>query len=74
VELTIKAAIGGWSIVEVPISLAERPIGSHSKIRVLRDGVAILGAVLSLIREFKSEQSRVGQTLVCPSDERGQTD
>jgi hypothetical protein len=62
VELTIKAVIGGWRIVETPISLAERPRGSHSKIRVLRDGMAILGAVLSLFRELKSEQSRVGQT------------
>ena len=74
VELTIKAVTGGCRVVEVPISLSERPRGSHSKIRVLRDGVAILGAVLSLFREFKSEQSRVGQTLVCPSDKRSQTD
>jgi len=74
VEVTIKAAIGGWRIVEVPISLEERPRGSHSKIRVLRDGVAILGAVLSLFREFKLEQSRVGKTLVFPSDKRRQPD
>jgi len=74
VELTIKAVTGGRRVVEVPISLAERPRGSHSKISVLSDGVAILGAVLSLFREFKSEQSRVGQTLVCQSDKRGQPD
>jgi glycosyltransferase involved in cell wall biosynthesis len=74
VELTIKAVIGGWRIVETPISLAERPRGSHSKIRVLRDGMAILGAVLSLFREFKLEQSRVGKTLVFPSDKRRQID
>ena len=73
IELTIKAVTGGCRVVEVPISLAERPRGSHSKIRVLRDGLAIFGAILSLLREFKSEQSRVGQTLVCPSDKRGQT-
>jgi glycosyltransferase involved in cell wall biosynthesis len=63
VELTIKAVIAraiGWRVVEVPINLAERPSGSHSKIKVLRDGVAILGVVLSLFREFKSEQSRAG--------------
>jgi hypothetical protein len=46
VKMTIKTVIGGWRVVEVPISLAERPRGSHSKIRVLRDGMAILGAVL----------------------------
>lgn len=52
VELTIKAAIGGWRIVEVPISLAQRPRGSHSKIKVLRDGMAILSAILSLFRKL----------------------
>src|SRR5262249_30149994 len=45
-EMTIKAVVGGWGVVEVPISLVERPSGSHSKIRALRDGVAILGAIL----------------------------
>ncbi len=53
VELTIKAALGGWRIVEVPVSLAERPRGSHSKIKVARDGVAVLGAILSLFREYR---------------------
>jgi len=45
-ELTIKAVTGGWRVVEVPISPAERPRGSHSKIRALRDGMAILGVIL----------------------------
>jgi glycosyltransferase involved in cell wall biosynthesis len=54
VELTIKALIGGWRIAEVPISLAERPRGSHSKIRALRDGMAILGAILALFREHRT--------------------
>jgi glycosyltransferase involved in cell wall biosynthesis len=57
-ELTIKAVIGGWRIVEIPISLAERPSGSHSKISVLRDGMAILGVVLSLFREFNESGKR----------------
>jgi glycosyltransferase involved in cell wall biosynthesis len=52
-EITIRAAIGGWRVVEIPISLIDRPIGSHSKIRVLRDGVVILGAVLSLFRAHR---------------------
>jgi len=54
VELTIKAMIGGWRITEVPISLAERPRGSSSKIRVLRDGIVILGAILALFREHRT--------------------
>lgn len=53
VELTIKAALGGWRIIEVPVGLAQRPRGSHSKIRVLRDGMAILNTILSLFREYR---------------------
>jgi glycosyltransferase involved in cell wall biosynthesis len=53
-ELTIRAVIGGWRVVEVPISLAKRPSGSHSKIKVLRDGIAILGAILALFREYRA--------------------
>jgi glycosyltransferase involved in cell wall biosynthesis len=48
VELTIKAVLGGWHIVEVPVSLTRRPRGSHSKIRVLHDGLAILRTIFSL--------------------------
>jgi|SRR5262245_18245958 len=54
VELTIKAVTGGWRVAEVPISLAERPRGSRSKIRVLRDGMAILSAILALFREHRT--------------------
>jgi len=54
VEMTIKAMILGCRVAEVPINLAERPRGSHSKIRVLRDGVAILGAILALFREHRA--------------------
>jgi glycosyltransferase involved in cell wall biosynthesis len=54
VELTIKAMTGGWRVIEVPISLAERPRDSHSKIRVLRDGMVILVAILGLFREHRT--------------------
>jgi glycosyltransferase involved in cell wall biosynthesis len=57
-EITIKAMIGGWRVVEVPISVAERQKGSHSKIRVLRDGMVILGAILSLFRKQIRDSSR----------------
>lgn len=52
VELTIKAALGRWRIVEVPVSLTRRPRNSHSKIRILHDGVAILHTILSLFYKF----------------------
>ena len=51
VELTIKAALGGWRIVEVPVSLTRRPRDSRSKIKVLRDGMVILSTILSLFYE-----------------------
>jgi glycosyltransferase involved in cell wall biosynthesis len=64
VELTIKAEIGGWRVVEIPIGLAERPSGSHSKIRALRDGMAILGAILALFRRYRtSPDSRSGDVI-----------
>ncbi len=54
VELTIKAALGGWRIVEVPVSVDQRPTGSRSKIKVLRDGMAILNTILSLFSMKKA--------------------
>ncbi len=52
-ELTIKAVARGLRIVEVPINLAHRPAGSHSKIRFLRDGTLILNTILALFRDYK---------------------
>jgi len=52
-EMTIKALHRGFRIVEVPVDLVERPAGSHSKIRVLHDGVIILTTILALFRDYK---------------------
>jgi hypothetical protein len=52
-ELTIKALERGWRILEVPVDLVHRPAGSHSKIRLLRDGMLILNMILSLLRDYK---------------------
>lgn len=52
-ELTIKAVERGFRIVELPISLGERPAGSSSKIRIFRDGFLILNTILSLFRDHK---------------------
>lgn len=52
-ELTIKVLQRGFSIVEVPVNLGQRPDGSHSKIRVVHDGLAILGTILGLFRDYK---------------------
>jgi glycosyltransferase involved in cell wall biosynthesis len=52
-ELTIKAVARGFRIVEVPIDLVHRPAGSHSKIRLFRDGAIIINTILALFRDYK---------------------
>ena len=52
-EMTIKALHRGFRIREVPVDLTERPAGSHSKIRLVRDGVLILTTILALARDYK---------------------
>ena len=52
-ELTIKALERGYRIVEVPIDLSERPTGSSSKIRLVRDGMRIIHTILALFRDYK---------------------
>jgi glycosyltransferase involved in cell wall biosynthesis len=52
-ELTIKALERGYRIVEVPVDLTERPPGSESKIRLVRDGMLILHTILTLFRDYK---------------------
>ena len=52
-ELTIKAIARGYRIAEVPIDLVHRPSGSHSKIRLWRDGTLIINTMLALFRDYK---------------------
>ena len=52
-ELTIKALQRGFPIVEVPVNLGHRPVGSHSKIRLVQDGFVILSTILTLLRDYK---------------------
>ncbi|MGP8253154.1 MAG: glycosyltransferase [Terracidiphilus sp.] len=52
-ELTIKALERGYRIIELPVNLAKRPEGSHSKIRHLQDGMLIMGTIFSLARDYK---------------------
>jgi len=53
VELTIKALERGYRIVEIPVDLRPRPAGSHSKIRIVYDGLKILWTIFSLFRDYK---------------------
>src|SRR5579883_1742870 len=52
-ELTIKAVERGYRIVEIPVNLTERPEGSFSKIKFVRDGFLIINTWLSLFRDYK---------------------
>jgi len=52
-ELTVKAIERRYRIVEVPIKVSGRCSGSHSKVRVLRDGFIILNTILALFRDYK---------------------
>jgi glycosyltransferase involved in cell wall biosynthesis len=52
-ELTIKAVARGFRIVEIPTSLTARPEGSHSKVRLFRDGFLILNTILALFRDYQ---------------------
>src|SRR5436190_9954301 len=52
-ELTIKAVARGFRIVEIPTRLTARPEGSHSKIKLFRDGFLILNTILALFRDYK---------------------
>jgi glycosyltransferase involved in cell wall biosynthesis len=52
-ELTIRALGHGYRIVEVPADLRQRPDGSHSKIRIVSDGLLIINTIVALFRDYK---------------------
>ncbi len=52
-ELTIQALHHKMRIVEMPVTLTERLLGSQSKIRVISDGSKILWTILDLYRTYR---------------------
>jgi glycosyltransferase involved in cell wall biosynthesis len=52
-EMTIKTLERGFLIVEAPVRLGLRPPGSSSKIRIVNDGLLILGSMFGLFRDYK---------------------
>jgi len=52
-ELTIKALEHGYRVVEVPTVLHARPAGCPSKLRRFRDGLCILGTILTLAGAYR---------------------
>ena len=64
-ELSILAFERGFRTIEIPVRLRKRPPGSHSKIRVWGDGVRILSAILTLLRDYRPLTFFGGLGLVC---------
>jgi glycosyltransferase involved in cell wall biosynthesis len=52
-ELTVKCLERGYRILEIPVSLSERPEGSKSKINILKDGLLIFKTIFALLRDYK---------------------
>ena len=52
-ELSILALERGFRTVEIPVRLTSRPDGSHSKIKVVDDGIRILSAIFTLLRDYR---------------------
>jgi len=55
-EITIQALERGMRIKEIPIALAQRKEGSHSKLNAVRDGTVVLYTIISLFRDYKPLQ------------------
>ena len=52
-ELTLKTIENNYRITEVPVDLVNRPEGSESKISIVKDGLIILNALFSIMRDYK---------------------
>lgn len=52
-ELTIKALERRFVLQEIPVDLKPRQFGSHSKIKIVEDGIKILGTIFALFRDYK---------------------
>ena len=52
-EMTIKALERGFIVIEKPVNLTRRTLGSHSKIRIGHDGFLILSTILALLRDYR---------------------
>lgn len=52
-ELTLLAADGDFTIVEIPIHYRKRPSGSSSKLNTWKDGMLILFTILNILRDYR---------------------
>lgn len=52
-EMTIHALDRKMTVAEMPVSYRDRPAGSTSKLKTLRDGFRVLRTVLHMFRDYK---------------------
>jgi len=52
-EMTIHALDNNFLICSLPISYRDRPIGSHSKLNTVSDGIKVLSTIFNLYRNYK---------------------
>jgi glycosyltransferase involved in cell wall biosynthesis len=64
-ELSVLALERGFRTVEIPIRVRGRPPGSHSKISVIRDGLRILNAIFTLLRDYRPLTFFGGAGIMC---------
>lgn len=66
-DLTIKTLERNYRLIELPVDLRRRIKGSHSKIRMLRDGMRILASIFLLFRDYKPMTffSLLGVAIMC---------
>jgi len=52
-ELSIRALVQGFAVVEVPVRYRARPAASESKLRTVRDGYRVLAAIFTFFRDHR---------------------
>lgn len=52
-EMTIHAVDKNYSLIEVPVSYRDRPVGSVSKLNTYSDGLKVLKTIATLFKEYK---------------------
>lgn len=52
-EMTIHAVDKNYTLVEVPVSYRDRPVGSVSKLNTYSDGFKVLKTIATLFKEYK---------------------
>jgi glycosyltransferase involved in cell wall biosynthesis len=52
-ELSVRALVQGFAVVEVPVHYRARPAESASKLRTVRDGYRVLAAIFTFFRDYR---------------------